>query len=159
MTMSNVTLALCATAGALALKQMCVHLLCIRSRLLSGVIDVPEFKTLKPMLKAGFLIRGRADTDEKCKAMFEQAERATATTGNNAQNEPFFLAAATAMLPFVENGTLPVVFMAAYVLTRCAHNYAFVADTQPMRAMAYSAGLFMNVGFALVAMTAALAAK
>ena len=63
------------------------------------------------------------------------------------------------MLPFVDNGTLPVVSMIAYVFTRCAHNYAFVTDTQPMRALAYSAGLFINVGFALVAMTAALAAK
>lgn len=159
MTLSNVSLALCATAGALALKQMCVHVFCIRARLRSGVIDLPQVKPMAAMLKLIFFVKGKADTDEKCKAMYEDAERATATTGNNSQNEPYFLAAATALLPFVENGTLPIFFMTAYVLARCTHNYAFLADILPMRGCAYLTGLLINVGFAVVAITAALAVK
>lgn len=139
------------TASAvLAAKMGVIHLLTVRSRLMSGTLAQPFDKLgtfVSKVFKVVFCCYG---SDLGGVAMVERAER---IAKNCAENEPFFLSLATAaglsgVVPF----GLGIQFLHAYTAFRCLHTGVYILGDKLStlcRAGAWTGGLGCMFGLAI----------
>ena len=148
MSLTNSFSTLCISTAVLATKTTFVHLLCARTRLMTGKLAQPEdAKSIaNPIFQCALFCIG---SDLGGEALIGRCERLAA---NCAQNEPFFLLLA---LSGELSGKVPnasgQLLIKVYCASRIIHTVAYIIGPRinsAFRSASFAVGAFTTLGYA-----------
>lgn len=124
------------TAIVLWLKMMAVVVIQGGARVRAGRYRRPE--------DARFFGRGKGKVDDAPLATLGQA-----ALNNDLENIPMFLLLLVAWIELGATGSEIALHGSIFALARCLHTIAYMMPRQPLRNMAFSAGMFMTMSVVL----------